>query len=338
MAAAAEHVAPPHVPVLLGPVCEALAPIGGKTIVDGTFGAGGYSRAFLAQDAAVVVAIDRDPAAIAVAEDWAAAEPRLVLVEGTFADLDEIARDAGFQAVDAVVLDVGVSSMQLDRAARGFSFLRDGPLDMRMSGAGVSAAELVNGLGAETLADLIRGLGEDRAARRIARAIVAARDERPITRTVRLAEIISGVLPRPRPGQVHPATRTFQALRIAVNDELGQLIAALSAAEEILAPGGVLAVVTFHSLEDRIVKRFFQIGSASGEGGSRHAPARALPPARFERPAKPVAASAEEVAHNARARSARLRWAVRTDNPPVKPDPRDLGLPVIHGLEREMHR
>ena len=338
MAAAAEQMAPPHVPVLLGPVCAALAPIAGRVIVDGTFGAGGYTRAFLSEGAAAVIAIDRDPLALADAADWAVAEPRLTLVEGAFADLAGIAREAGYQSVDAVVLDVGVSSMQLDQAARGFSFLRDGPLDMRMSGAGVSAADLVNGLEAETLADIIHGLGEDRAARRIARAIVAARADGPITRTIQLAEIVAGVLPRPRAGQVHPATRTFQALRLAVNDELGQLVLGLHAAEEILAPGGVLAVVSFHSLEDRIVKRFLQMASATSESGSRHAPARMLPPARFERPAKPEVAAAEEVDLNPRARSARLRRAVRTDAPTLRLEPGALGLPAIAGRKWEVRR
>lgn len=338
MAAAAERFAASHVPVLLGPVCAALTPIAGRVIVDGTFGAGGYSRAFLEEDAATIIAIDRDPTALSAAAGWAARETRLHLVEGAFADLAEIVRDAGYTSVDAVVLDIGVSSMQLDQAGRGFSFLRDGPLDMRMSGAGPSAADLVNRLEADTLADVIYGYGEDRAARRIARAIVAERAGGPITRTVQLAGIIAGVLPRPRPGQVHPATRTFQALRIAVNDELGQLVSALAAAEEVLAPGGVLAVVTFHSLEDRIVKRFLQTASATSESGSRHAPARTLPPPRFERPAKAVAAAAREVENNPRARSARLRWAVRTDRPALAPDARALGLPVIPALEREVRR
>ena len=331
MAAAAESLAEPHVPVLLGPVCDVLEPIAGRVIIDGTFGAGGYSRAFLQQGAAKVIAIDRDPTALAAA-GWTAQERDLSLHEGEFANMAEIARDAGQDRADAVVLDVGVSSMQLDQAARGFSFLRDGPLDMRMSGAGMSAADLVNSLDADVLADIIFQYGEDRASRRIARAIVGAREQAPIVRTLQLAEIVAGVLPRPRPGQLHPATRTFQALRIAVNDELGQLFAALVAAEEILAPDGVLAIVSFHSLEDRIVKRFLTQASASGDSGSRHGPARALPPPRFERPAKSVVAGPEEVAANPRARSARLRSAVRTPAEPVSPDPRAVGLPRVPGL------
>ena len=337
MAPAAQISGADHVPVLLGPVCDALTPLADRVVIDGTFGAGGYSRAFLAAGARVL-AIDRDPTALAAAAEWAGDEPQLSLHRGEFADLAEIARDAGFETVDAVVLDIGVSSMQLDQAMRGFSFMRDGPLDMRMSDEGTSAADLVNDLDEGVLADLIHALGEDRAARRIAKAIVNARRNQEITRTLELADIVSSVLPRPRPGQMHPATRTFQALRIAVNDELGQLVAALTGAEEILAPGGVLAVVSFHSLEDRIVKRFFQAASSSGEGGSRHAPAIQRPPARFERPAKPVAANEAEIAANPRARSARLRWAVRTDAPAVKPDARALGMPRMPNLQQEARR
>ena len=335
MAAAAERTSPaPHVPVLLDAVCEAIAPIAGKVIVDGTFGAGGYTRAFIDAGAKAVIAIDRDPTALAAARDWAADEPRLTLCEGDFGHIEDIVHGAGHQSVDAVVLDIGVSSMQLDQAARGFSFLRDGPLDMRMSGEGETAADLVNGLDERVLADLIYGYGEDRASRRIAKAIVVARADEPITRTLRLAEVVAGVLPRQKPGQAHPATRTFQALRIAVNDELGQLVDALAGAEALLAPGGVLAVVTFHSLEDRIVKRYFQVASATGGGGSRHGPERRMPPARFERPARAVTPGADELAANPRARSARLRAAVRTNAPALVPDAKALGLPVIAGLER----
>jgi 16S rRNA (cytosine1402-N4)-methyltransferase len=324
---------PRHVSVLLDEMLAALAPLAGATVVDATFGAGGYSRAILRAGAARVLGIDRDPSALAVAED----DPRLTLVEGRFGELDRLLADvAPVEArVDAVVLDIGVSSMQLDQAERGFSFMADGPLDMRMSGAGQgpgqdggpSAADLVNRADEGVLADILFDFGEDRAARRIARAIVRARAAAPITRTLQLAEIVGSVLPRQRPGQVHPATRTFQALRIAVNDELGELARGLAAAERVLAPGGRLAVVTFHSLEDRIVKRYLQGASAALAGGSRHAPARALPPPRFEPPAAPVTPGPAELAHNPRARSARLRSAVRTEAPPVDLDPRALGLP-----------
>src|SRR5690606_39022388 len=213
----------PHLPVLLDEVIAALSPLAGATVVDGTFGAGGYAKAALEAGAARVIGIDRDPSALAAARAWA--DRRLVLVEGTFGRLDELAAVAvpAGEAVDAVMLDIGVSSMQLDVPERGFSFMADGPLDMRMGGAGPdggpSAADLVNEASEAQLADIIHGFGEDRAARRIARAVVRARAEAPITRTLQLAEIAAGALPRPKPGQLHPATRTFQALRIAVNDE-----------------------------------------------------------------------------------------------------------------------
>ena len=333
MAAAEESVlpGPPHIPVLLDDVCAAAQPLQGAVIVDATFGAGGYSRAFLDAGARQVIGIDRDPDALAAAA-WAEREPRMRLAEGRFSRLDQIALEQGHQTVDAVVMDIGVSSMQLDQAARGFSFQQDGPLDMRMSGEGISAADLVNHAGEAALADIIFRYGEDRAARRIARAIVAARREAPILRTLQLAEIVAGCLPKPRPGQVHPATRTFQALRIAVNDELGELVAALYAAERLLTPGGRLVVVSFHSLEDRIVKRYLQIASATQSGGSRHGPARELPPPRFERPRRPVVPTDAEIARNPRARSARLRSAVRTSAPAVGGDPRCLGLPALPGL------
>jgi 16S rRNA (cytosine1402-N4)-methyltransferase len=327
--AARMAVEEPHIPVLLDEVLAAVAPLPGATVIDGTLGAGGYARAILRAGAAHVVGIDRDAQALAMARA-AGDEPRLTLVEGRFGGLDRLAENHA--PADAVVLDIGVSSMQFDQAERGFSFQQDGPLDMRMSGAGPnagpSAADLVNAADEAALADILYEYGEDRAARRIARALVRARATAPITRTGRLAEIVASVLPRPRPGQVHPATRTFQALRIAVNDELGELARGLAAAERVLAPGGRLAVVTFHSLEDRIVKRYLQAASATVAGGSRHAPARALPPPRFEAPAAPVTPGALELARNPRARSARLRSAVRTDAPPVALDPRGLGLPT----------
>jgi 16S rRNA (cytosine1402-N4)-methyltransferase len=317
-----------HIPVLLEEVMEALAPIGGGVFIDGTFGAGGYSQALLERGAAQVIAIDRDPEALAAGAAMAEASGgRLVLVGGVFAEMDQIAAEHATGPVDGVVLDIGVSSMQIDQAGRGFSFMRDGPLDMRMAQDGPSASDLVNRAGESALADIIYHLGEDRAARRIARTIVAARAEEPITRTGRLAEIVAGCLPRQRPGQIHPATRTFQALRIAVNDELGQLVRALEAAEAVLAPGGRFAVVTFHSLEDRIAKRYFQIASGQEGQGSRHGPVRQGPPPRYQRPARAIQAGKAEITRNPRARSARLRAAVRTEAPAIRVDPARLGLP-----------
>ena len=319
MSAGGETAPPaaPHIPVLLDEVMEALAPIAGGIFIDGTFGAGGYTRALLERGAAQVIAIDRDPEALSAGAALVEASGgRLILVDGVFAELDRIATAHAAGPVTGVVLDIGVSSMQLDQAGRGFSILRDGPLDMRMAQTGPSASDLVNRVGERGLADIIYHFGEDRAARRIARTIVAARTVEPITRTGRLAEIVAGCLPRQRPGQIHPATRTFQALRIAVNDELGQLVQALEAAESVLAPGGRLVIVTFHSLEDRIVKRYFQIASGQEGQGSRHGPARQRAAPRYRRPARAVKAGEAEIALNPRARSARLRAAMRTDAPP----------------------
>ncbi|MCL5777837.1 16S rRNA (cytosine(1402)-N(4))-methyltransferase RsmH [Limibaculum sp. FT325] len=328
MSAAAAAMSPPHVPVLLGPVLEALAPVAGGVFLDGTFGAGGYTRALLDAGARRVIAIDRDPTAIRAGQRlMAETGGRLTLVEGTFGALDAIAAAEGVSGLDGVVLDIGVSSMQLDQAARGFSYLRDGPLDMRMGDEGPTAADIVNRAPEGQIADILYGFGEERASRRIARAIVAARAEAPIERTARLAGIVAGCLPRPKPGQPHAATRSFQALRIAVNDELGELVRALAAAERALVPGGRLAVVTFHSLEDRIVKRYLAAASGRTGQGSRHAPARELAPPRFERPAKAVEPDAAELAANPRARSARLRAARRTAAATVPLAPGDLGLP-----------
>lgn len=320
----------PHVPVLLAEVLEALEPIRGGVFVDATFGAGGYARALLERGAAQVIGIDRDPRALAAGRALAEANPgRLVLVEGEFAELDRIARDHARAPVAGVVLDLGVSSMQLDEAGRGFSFQRDGPLDMRMGGAGPSAADLVNRAEEGALAAILRQLGEERAARRIARTVVAARAQAPILRTGELAGLVAGCLPRPKPGQIHPATRTFQALRIAVNDELGQLVRALDAAERLLGSGGRLAVVTFHSLEDRIAKRYFRIASGREGQGSRHAPMPAPPPAPRYRDVREATPGAAELAANPRARSARLRAGWRTEAPAAAIDPARLGLPEV---------
>ncbi|MCZ0738485.1 16S rRNA (cytosine(1402)-N(4))-methyltransferase RsmH [Phreatobacter sp. AB_2022a] len=305
-----------HIPVLLAEVMTALALEPGATVIDGTFGAGGYSRAILDAGGTQVLAIDRDPTAIAGgAALVAASQGRLDLVEGRFSRLDAIARERGHPAVDAVVLDIGVSSMQLDEAERGFSFRFDGPLDMRMAISGESAADLVARLPEAELADLIYRYGEERLSRPIAKAIVRERALQPIETTRRLADIVARVV-RGKPGDIHPATRTFQALRIAVNEELAELEQALAAAERVLRPGGRLVVVTFHSLEDRIVKQFLSQRAAVSAGGSRHAPAAAVAEPTFTLLGrKAVAAGEAEAAANPRARSAKLRAAVRTGAP-----------------------
>ncbi|MBC2837280.1 16S rRNA (cytosine(1402)-N(4))-methyltransferase RsmH [Paragemmobacter straminiformis] len=316
----------PHVPVLLRPLLAAVAPVSGVWL-DGTFGAGGYARGLLQAGAAQVIGVDRDPLALQMAESWAGAYgDRLRLVAGEFARLDDYAGGP----LDGVVLDLGVSSMQLDQAERGFSFQKDGPLDMRMSQSGESAADLVNDAPEELLADILYHYGEERASRRIARAIGAARALEPITTTLRLAEIVAKCLPRPKPGQSHPATRSFQAIRIAVNTEFDQLAEGLAAAERALRPGGMLAVVTFHSLEDRIVKRYLQIASGTEANSNRYAPARADSVARFELVTKKaVGPDEEELAENPRARSAKLRVARRTAVAAQAIDGAALGLPDI---------
>lgn len=315
----------PHVPVLLRPLLAAVAPVSGVW-VDGTFGAGGYARGLLDAGAAQVIGIDRDPAVFDMARAWAGDYgDRLRLVQGTFSDLDALAGGP----VDGVVLDLGVSSMQLDQPQRGFSFLRDGPLDMRMAQDGDSAADLLNSADEALIADVLYHYGEERAARRIARAIVAAR---PLSTTGQLAEVVQSCLPRPKPGQSHPATRSFQAIRIWVNDEFGQLVAGLAAAERALAPGGRLAVVSFHSLEDRIVKRFMQSRANAAGGGSRYAPEVVHGAAAFTLPfRRAIGADDAELAENPRARSAFLRVAVRTDAPAGSADPAALGLPTLPG-------
>ncbi|MFT4014819.1 MAG: 16S rRNA (cytosine(1402)-N(4))-methyltransferase RsmH [Paracoccus sp. (in: a-proteobacteria)] len=313
----------PHIPVLLGPLLRAVAPVEGVW-VDGTFGAGGYARGLLAQGARQVIGIDRDPSVFTMAASWAGEYgDRLALRQGTFSDLDELAGGL----VDGVVLDLGVSSMQLDQAERGFSFLRDGPLDMRMGAEGPSAAELLNSAPESVIADVLYLYGEERASRRIAKAIVAAR---PISRTGELSDIVAGCLPRPKPGQSHPSTRTFQAIRIWVNDEFGQLVAGLAAAERALRPGGRLAVVSFHSLEDRIVKRFMQARASGGGGGSRHAPAVAAEEPAFTLPfRRAIGPDEQELAANPRSRSALLRVGIRTSTPAGRVDPDALGLPRL---------
>jgi 16S rRNA (cytosine1402-N4)-methyltransferase len=299
-----------HIPVMLPQVLAQLAPRDGGVYLDGTFGGGGYARAILTQAACILWAIDRDPDAIERGASLLTAHPgRLHLLLGQFGDMAALLHDAGVHQLDGVVLDLGVSSFQLDSAERGFSFRFDGPLDMRMGKFGQSAADLVNTLPERALADVLYTYGEERASRRIAKAIVTARAEAPIETTTRLAEIIRGVLPPDRSGH-HPATRSFQALRIKVNDELAQIEQALTAAAGLLAPGGRLVVVSFHSLEDRIVKRFMTEATGRAAGPSRHDPGGliAQAPARFHLlTPKALRPDTQEEQDNPRARSARLR-------------------------------
>ncbi len=304
-----------HIPVLGGPALEFLNVRAGGVYIDATFGAGGYARAILATANCKVIGIDRDQQAIAGGFDLVAdAQGRLVLIEDRFSQVADVARACGHDAVDGVVFDVGVSSMQLDEAARGFSFRFDGPLDMRMGGAGPSAADVVAHASERNLAAIIATLGEERHARAVARAIVRAREQAPIKTTGALADIVGRIV-HARPGAIHPATRTFQALRIFVNEELDELVAGLHAAEDILRPGGRLVAVSFHSLEDRIVKSFL---AARGRrsAGSRHAPEAIHEPASFRiLTSRPVVADDAEATANPRARSAKLRAAERIDAP-----------------------
>lgn len=302
-------------------VVAALQPGAGDIVVDGTFGAGGYSAALLAAAECQVIGIDRDPTVQVHADRVSAAYPgRFRLLAGRFGDMDALLGTIGIDGVDGVALDIGVSSMQLDQAERGFSFQQDGPLDMRMSDRGETAADIVNSRDEAELADIIYLYGEERRARAVARAIVAARAEAPITRTRQLAQIVARVV-RAAPG-INPATRTFQALRIVVNDELGELKRGLLAAEKLLKPEGRLAVVSFHSLEDRVVKHFLDRRSGKQSGGSRHLPPTATAPRvpSFELLHKGALTAGEaEVASNPRARSAKLRAARRTAAPAWPP-------------------
>lgn len=326
-AAAATPDAAPHIPVLLRPLLKAVAPVTGIWL-DGTFGAGGYTRGLLEAGADKVIAVDRDPLAFEMARDWASEYgDRIEMVEGVFSKMDQYAQD-----LDGVVLDLGVSSMQLDLAERGFSFMRDGPLDMRMSQSGPSAADIVNGADEAVIADILFHYGEERASRRIARAIVKARTEAPITTTLQLAGLIEKCLPRSKPGQSHPATRSFQALRIAVNDEYRELAEGMAAAERALKPGGKLAVVTFHSIEDRMVKRFLQARSGTAGRANRYAPLEEETDAQFRQTTrKALGADDLEIDENPRARSAKLRVAIRTDAPAGDTDMAALGMPQIKG-------
>ncbi len=308
-----------HIPVMLPDVLDALQPKPRETYIDGTFGAGGYTRAILETADCRVVAFDRDPTAIAAGAALVEAfAPRLTLLHRPFGEMAEAIQEIGVEAVDGVVLDIGVSSMQIDQAERGFSFQSDGPLDMRMSCEGPSAADVVNGFEEEQIADIIYEYGEERRSRAIARAIVKARAIAPLTRTKELADLVLRVFHGRKEDGRHPATRTFQGLRIFVNDELGELERALGAAEKILRPGGRLVLVTFHSLEDRIVKRFLAERSGKMDQGSRYLPQKNIqvsPPSFRLVNSRPLTPQKGELDVNPRARSARLRAAIRTDAP-----------------------
>ncbi|QEL26030.1 16S rRNA (cytosine(1402)-N(4))-methyltransferase RsmH [Bosea sp. F3-2] len=320
-----------HVPVLLTEVLEALAPQPRGRYLDGTFGAGGYTKAILeAAPDAILLGLDRDPTAIASGADLVAAMAgRLTLSQACFGELAEEAERFKMTPLDGVVLDIGVSSMQLDQAERGFSFRFDGPLDMRMSGQGQSAADIVNEAEEGLLANIFYHYGEERRSRAVARAVVEARRKAPLTTTKQLADLVAGIV-RGEPGGAHPATRVFQALRIAVNDELGELVRALHAAEAVLKPGGRLVVVTFHSLEDRIVKQFFAERSGRVPAGSRHAPAVAAAQPTFRLIAKgAVAPSEAEMRANPRARSAKLRAAERNEAPARHADAGLVALSIV---------
>lgn len=306
-----------HVPVLLDEVLTALEPRDKALYIDGTFGAGGYTRAILSAAECRVLGIDRDPSVRPVGEDLKRASGgRFVLVEAPFSAMRDVVADAGGVQVDGIVLDLGVSSMQLDQAERGFSFSRPGPLDMRMSGKGPSAADAIAQLSEKELADIFYIYGEERKSRRVASAIVRERAENPFTKTDHLADIVARAIGG-KPSRTHPATRVFQAIRIFINDELGELVRALSAAEQLLAPMGRLVIVTFHSLEDRIVKTFLRARAGMNAGGSRHMPEVEAGPAPsfWLLSRKAIEASPEEINVNARARSARLRAAIRTEAP-----------------------
>lgn len=320
----------PHAPVMLDEAVDALEPVNHGAYVDATFGGGGYARAILARANCTVYGFDRDPTAIDRARDWSRAYAgRLALINRPFAEMEEGLAELKVDAIDGAVFDLGVSSMQLDEAERGFSFMRDGPLSMRMDGGKPDAADVVNSAEPADLAAIFKAYGEEKRAGRIARAIAEERKSAPIATTGRLAEIVKRVSPPQREDRIHPATRVFQALRIFVNDELAQLAKSLFAAERLLKPAGRLVVVTFHSLEDRIVKRFLTERSGAGANPSRHAPAAAKTAATFKLlNAKPQTPSEAEIAANPRARSAKLRAAIRTATPPGGGDCRAL-LPSL---------
>jgi len=321
-----------HISVLLAEVIESLAPIQNKTIIDGTFGAGGYSHAFLKAGAGRVVGIDRDPNAQKYVKQFEDYQNKFSLVQSTFGNVRDVVQQQNMQSVDAFVLDLGVSSMQLDERERGFSFMHDGPLDMRMAQEGQSAADVVNSYPETLLAQIIYTLGEDKNSRKIAAAICERRKEKPFATTLELADLISETVPRHPKDKKHPATRTFQAIRMVVNSELEDIVLALAASEDILSAGGILAIVTFHSLEDRIVKRFLNERSGRQGGGSRYAPPVEQEKPTFSLPkGYPIGPSEEELAFNIRARSAKLRVAIRNDAPSRKDNETIYAGPNWHG-------
>jgi 16S rRNA (cytosine1402-N4)-methyltransferase len=322
-----------HIPVMLSEVLAALDPKDGEIFVDGTFGAGGYSEAFLEHADCKIIAIDRDPEAFELSGTLARKYPgRLIAVLGRYSEMEAIAGSEGFSSVDGVTLDLGVSSMQLDRPERGFSFMQDGPLDMRMGEEGPSASDIVNTLSEQELSEILYKLGEERRARAIAKAIVARRSEKPIMTTAELADVVVKVLGRKRDETKHPATRTFQALRLFINEELDELAKGLAAAERLLRARGRVAIVTFHSLEDRIAKRFLASRSAPPPRVSRHLPeagGKILAPSFQLLNRRPVEPDRREIARNPRARSARLRAALRTAAPAHPLDLAALGIPRL---------
>lgn len=308
---------PEHNPVLVVEVVEALSPKADAVYLDATFGRGGYSRAILDAAPCEVIAIDRDPDAIAAGQSLCQEyDDRLTLLEGRFSQIRSLLASINVPYVDGIVFDFGVSSPQLDDAERGFSFRFDGPLDMRMEKSGTDASDFINAASEKDIADILWQFGEERASRRIARAIIEARKETEITTTFQLAKIIRAVMPRPKPGQIDPATRSFQAIRIYINNELEEIRAALPAAMACLKPGGKLAVVAFHSLEDRLVKTFIMNEAGKAPRPSRHLPDLEEHPPRLKMiTRKPIIPSDDEMHRNPRSRSARLRIAERTDAP-----------------------
>ncbi len=317
-----------HIPVLIDEVVAALGPKDGERHIDGTYGGGGYARRLLDAARCEVIGIDRDIDAIERASMAAEKEPRLTPVLGRFGDMRALVADAGFERVDGITLDLGVSSFQIDQAERGFSFMRDGPLDMRMGRSGPSAADVVNQMDERDLATIIFRLGEEKQSRRIARSIIERRLKAPFTTTLDLADLIEGALGGRRGSRTHPATRSFQAIRMFVNDELGELAKALNASEHLLNEGGRLVIVTFHSLEDRMVKLFMRERAGLMGGGSRYLPEKEeqAKPSFLVTSKKATEPSDAELDANPRARSSRLRAAIRTAAPA-------MNLPVTTGID-----